>query len=311
MEFSHISVLFDETIKGLDIKDSGIYVDGTLGGGGHSHGILSSGKNIRLIGIDRDHEAIEASKKRLSEFEGSVTFVNDNFSNIKQILNNLQIDSIDGMVLDLGVSSYQLDNKDRGFSYMSDASLDMRMNTNSDFSAYDVVNDYDLDKLTKIFYEYGEEKWSYRIAQFIVERRQKKPIETTLELVDIIKAAIPKGARQQGSHPAKRIFQAIRIEVNDELSILKNTVLDIVDVLKPGGRLAIITFHSLEDRIIKQAFLELSKGCICPKSFPVCVCNNKPKIEVVTRKPILPTKEEENENSRSKSAKLRVAQKLM
>lgn len=310
MEFKHISVLFEETISGLDLKDGGIYVDGTLGGGGHSYGIMSSGKDIRLIGIDQDKEAICAAKKRLSEFGGNVTYINDNFSNIKAILSELEVDEIDGMVLDLGVSSYQLDNAERGFSYMHDAKLDMRMNTEKSFSAYNIVNEYSKEELTRIFYEYGEEKWSSRIAQFICERRKDKPVETTFELVDIIKAAIPQNARQQGSHPAKRVFQAIRIEVNNELGILKSTVEDIVSVLKPGGRVAIITFHSLEDRIIKQAFTKLATGCTCPKSFPVCVCNNQPVVRIITKKPVLPSKEEENMNSRSKSAKLRIAQKL-
>lgn len=310
MEFKHISVLFNETIDGLNLKDGGIYVDGTLGGGGHSHGILSRGKRISLIGIDQDKEAIEAAKKRLEEFEGSTTFVNDNFSNIKYILENLEIDGIDGAVLDLGVSSYQLDNKERGFSYMGDSKLDMRMNREKDFSAYEVVNEYSKEDLTRIFYEYGEEKWSSRIAQFIVEKREKKPIETTFELVDIIKAAIPQKARQEGSHPAKRVFQAIRIEVNNELGILENTVCDIVSKLNPGGRLAIITFHSLEDRIIKKTFQKLAAGCTCPKSFPVCVCNKQPVVAIITKKPILPSKEEEENNSRSKSAKLRILEKI-
>ncbi len=310
MEFKHISVLFDETLDSLNIKDGGVYVDGTLGGGGHSRGILERGKNVRLIGIDRDIEAIKAASERLSEFRDNVTLVNNNFSNIKQILNELNVDKIDGAVLDLGVSSYQLDNASRGFSYMHDARLDMRMNPSDELSAYEVVNSYNEEELTKIFYEYGEEKWSKRVAEFIVEKRKIKPVETTLELVDIIKAAIPKKVRAEGSHPAKRIFQAIRIEVNNELGILKQTVSDIVDVLKPGGRISVITFHSLEDRIIKKAFLDLAMGCVCPKSFPVCVCNRQPIVKIISKKPILPTSKEENENPRSKSAKLRVAEKL-
>ncbi len=310
MEFKHISVLFEETLDALDIKDGGIYVDGTLGGGGHSSGILKRGKNIRLIGIDRDCEAIEAAKGRLAEFGENVTVVNNNFSQIKQILADLEIKEVDGVVLDLGVSSYQLDNAERGFSYMHDARLDMRMNKNDEKSAYDVVNGYTKEELTHIFYEYGEEKWSARVAEFIVEKRKQKPVETTLELVEIIRAAIPKKVRVEGSHPAKRIFQAIRIEVNNELGILKDTVCDIVDVLKPGGRVAIITFHSLEDRIIKKTFSELATGCVCPKSFPICVCNKKPVVRIVSKKPILPTDEEEIENPRSKSAKLRIAEKL-
>lgn len=310
MEFKHISVLFNESIDGLNVKDGGVYVDGTLGGGGHSHGVLSIGKNIRLIGIDQDGEAIEAAKKRLLDFSDKVTFVNRNFSEIKAILEDLGIDKIDGAILDLGVSSYQLDNAERGFSYMHNSRLDMRMNKNNQKSAYEVVNEYSKEELMKIFYEYGEEKWSARIAEFIEEKRKQKPIETTFELVEIIKAAIPKKARVEGSHPAKRVFQAIRIEVNNELGILAKTVSDICDCLNPGGRLAIITFHSLEDRIIKKAFLELATGCTCPKSFPVCVCNRKPVAKVITKKPILPSKKEEEENSRSKSAKLRILEKI-
>ncbi len=310
MEFKHISVLFGETIDELNLKDGGIWVDGTLGGGGHSHGILSRTKSGRLIGIDRDCEAIEAAKKRLAEFDGRVTYVNRNFSEIKDILNNLHIDKIDGAVLDLGVSSYQLDNAERGFSYMHDSALDMRMNRSDNLDAKTVVNTYSKEKLTRIFYDYGEEKWSKRIAEFIEEKRKIKPIETTFELVDIIKAAVPSGARKDGSHPAKRVFQAIRIEVNGELSILKQAVIDFADCLKPGGRLAVITFHSLEDRIVKTAFKELASGCICPKDFPVCVCGKKPVIKIITNKPILPDEDELKENSRSKSAKLRAAEKL-
>ncbi len=310
MEFKHISVLFDETLNSLNIKDGGVYVDGTLGGGGHSRGILERAKNVRLIGIDRDIEAIGAAKERLKEFKDNITLVNNNFSNVKQILAELGISKIDGAVLDLGVSSYQLDNAERGFSYMHDARLDMRMNPSDKLSAYEVVNNYTKEELTKIFYEYGEEKWSARIAEFIVEKREQKPVETTLELVDIIKAAIPKKVRVEGSHPAKRIFQAIRIEVNNELGILKDTVSDIVDVLNPGGRISVITFHSLEDRIIKKAFMDLAMGCICPKGFPVCVCNRQPIVKVISKKPILPTNKEEKENPRSKSAKLRIAEKI-
>ncbi len=310
MEFKHISVLYKETLDGLNIKDGGLYVDGTLGGGGHSCGILSGAKNVRLIGIDRDSEAIEAAGKRLSAFKDRITLVNRNFSDIKQIASELGIAGIDGAVLDLGVSSYQLDNAERGFSYMHDSHLDMRMNRNDKKSAYDVINSYSQNELEHIFYAYGEEKWSARVAKFIVEKRSQKPIETTFELVDIIKAAIPKGARAEGSHPAKRIFQAVRIEVNNELGILKNAVDDFAELLAPGGRLAVITFHSLEDRIIKKAFTDLATGCVCPKSFPVCVCNRQPVVKLITKKPILPSEAEETENSRSKSAKLRVVEKL-
>lgn len=310
MEFKHISVLLEESVKALDIKEDGVYVDGTLGGGGHSYRILAQCPKTALIGIDRDPEAIEAAKKRLNKFSGRVTFVNRNFGEIKDILNELGIEFINGAVLDLGVSSYQLDNAGRGFSYMNNAPLDMRMNRSDDLSAYDVINRYSLDELTRIFFEYGEEKWSRRIADFIIREREKKPIETTFELVDIIKAAIPKKARLDGGHPAKRIFQAVRIEVNGELRILEDAIKDFIDVLAPGGRLAVITFHSLEDRIVKQTFAALAKGCTCPKEFPVCVCGKKPQIRLLTRKPIEPGKEEIENNSRSKSAKLRVAEKL-
>ncbi len=310
MEFKHFSVMLGETVDGLKISDNGIYVDGTMGGGGHSREILSRNKSIKLIGIDQDIEAIGAATKRLGEFEGRFTAVNRNFSEIKEILLELGIEKIDGAVLDLGVSSYQLDNGERGFSYMQDAPLDMRMNRDNPLSAYDVVNTYSLEDLVRIFYEYGEENWSKRIAEFIVAKRTSTPIKTTGELVDIIKAAIPKKARQEGSHPAKRVFQAIRIEVNGELRILEKAISDFLDVLKPGGRLSVITFHSLEDRICKNVFLEKAKGCICPKEFPVCVCGKTPEIKVITRKPILPSEEELELNSRSKSAKLRIAEKI-
>lgn len=310
MEFKHVSVLFDETLDKLNLKDGGIWVDGTLGGGGHSEGILSRVKGGRLIGIDRDAEAIAAAKKRLSAFSERAVFVNRNFSEIKNILEELDIDGIDGAVLDLGVSSYQLDNAERGFSYMHDSALDMRMDRKSGLDAKTVVNTYTKEELTRIFYDYGEEKWSKRIAEFIVEKRKIKPVETTFELVDIIKAAVPQGARRDGSHPAKRVFQAIRIEVNGELKILRQAIADFTDVLKPGGRLAVITFHSLEDRIVKSTFKELASGCTCPKDFPVCVCGKKPRIKILTNKPILPGERELEENSRSKSAKLRAAEKI-
>ncbi len=310
MEFKHYSVMLSETVDALNVTDGGIYADGTLGGGGHSFEILSRGKNIRLIGIDQDKDALSAASKRLSQFGDRVTYINSNFKNISNILDDLGISEIDGMVLDLGVSSYQLDNEERGFSYMKSAPLDMRMNQNAPLSAYNVVNEYSMEQLTDIFYRYGEENWSKRVAQFIVERRKDAPIETTGELSEIIKAAIPKGARKDELHPEKRIFQAIRIEVNGELEILKGAVCDIVKRLKKGGRLSVITFHSLEDRIIKQVFSDLAKGCTCPPNFPVCVCGKKPEIKVITRKPILPSGDELSENSRSKSAKLRVAEKI-
>ena len=309
MDFKHISVLYEESIAALNVRNGGLYVDGTLGGGGHSYGILS-GADCSLIGIDQDTEAIRAASERLKKFDGRFTAVNNNFCNIKSILAELNVSGIDGALLDIGVSSYQLDNPERGFSYMHDAPLDMRMNARGGKTARDVVNTYSVEELTRIFYEYGEERWSKRVAEFIVERRGERPVETTFELVDIIKAAIPQRARSEGGHPAKRIFQAIRIEVNDELEALKKAIADFTDCLNKGGRLAIITFHSLEDRIVKQAFADKARGCICPKEFPVCVCGRKPEIKIISRKPVLPSKEETERNPRSKSAKLRVAEKL-
>lgn len=306
MEFKHISVLLEESVKYLRAEEGGIYADGTLGGGGHSYRILSQSDCSRLIGIDQDIEAIGAAKERLKEFGDRVTYVNRNFCEIKSILDDLGVEKIDGAVIDLGVSSYQLDNAERGFSYMHDAPLDMRMDRRVALSAYEVVNSYSAEDLTKIFYEYGEEKWSKRIAEFIVDRRKDKPVETTYELVEIIKAAIPKSARLEGGHPAKRVFQAIRIEVNGELRILENALRDFASSIKKGGRLAVITFHSLEDRLVKKTFASLAQGCECPKEFPVCVCGKKPVAKVLTRKPILPSEGELSENSRSKSAKLRV-----
>ncbi len=310
MEFKHISVLFDESIDALNIQSGNTYVDGTLGGGGHSEGILSSNDGCFVVGIDQDIEAIGAASARLKRFGDRITIVNNNFCEIKDVLEKLKIEKINGAVLDLGVSSYQLDNAERGFSYMQDAPLDMRMDKSKHLSAYDVINSYSAEDLTRIFYEYGEEKWSKRIAEFILQKRENAPIQTTLELVDIIKTAIPKGARTDGGHPAKRIFQAIRIEVNNELGILRQAILDFVSCLDKGGRLAIITFHSLEDRIVKQTFTSLASRCECPKSFPVCVCNKQSVVKLVTRKPILPSEEEQAQNPRSKSAKLRIVEKL-
>lgn len=309
MEFKHYSVLLKESVDYLNVSADGIYADATLGGGGHSYEILSRGAK-KLIGIDQDRDAISAASKRLEDFGDKLITVNRNFSEIREILDELGIDKIDGAVMDLGVSSYQLDNAERGFSYMHDAPLDMRMNRDNPKSAYDVVNSYSEGELTKIFYEYGEEKWSARIAKFIVEKRNEQEIKTTGELTEIIKAAIPKAARMEGGHPAKRVFQAIRIEVNGELEILKQAVSDFVDALKPGGVLSVITFHSLEDRIVKKTFKELAQGCTCPKNFPVCVCGKTPAVKVLTTKPILPSEKELDENSRSKSAKLRVVVKL-
>ena len=310
MEFCHVSVLLNETIESLNIKPDGIYADGTLGGGGHSFEILSRLSNKgQLIGIDRDTDALEAAKKRLSSFN-NVSYVHSNFSDIKEILHSLSVDTIDGAVIDLGVSSYQLDSAQRGFSYMEDAPLDMRMDRTSPLSAYDVVNTYSEVDLIRIFYEYGEEKFSKKVASIICSQREKKNIETTLELVDIIKRAIPEKFRQKGSHPAKRIFQAIRIEVNSELEPLKKSISDFFDCLAPGGRLAIISFHSLEDRIVKKTFQSFLGTCTCPKDFPICVCGKKATGKIITTKPILPSDEELSHNKRSKSAKLRVCEKL-
>lgn len=310
MEFKHISVLLNESIDALNIKPDGIYADGTMGGGGHSSLIAERlGQDGRLIGIDRDTDALGASRERLKAY-GNVTYVHNNYKNIKYILSELGIDAIDGAVLDLGVSSYQLDSRERGFSYMEDAPLDMRMNRQDSMSAYDVINTYSERELTDIFFSYGEEKFSRKIARIIAERRETKPIETTLELVDIIKTAIPEKFRQKGSHPAKRVFQAVRIEVNGELRDLKGALDDFFESLKPGGRLAVITFHSLEDRIVKNAFNEYATGCTCPKDFPICVCGKIPRGKVITRKPMLPSQEECEFNKRSKSAKLRIVEKL-
>jgi len=306
MEFHHISVLLNECIDNLNIRPDGIYVDGTMGGGGHSLEIAKRLTTGRLICIDQDPNAHEAAGKRLAEYKDRITFVRDNFGNIKSILDSLGIEKIDGMLLDIGVSSHQLDEAERGFSYQQDAPLDMRMNPDRPFSAYDVVNGYDEDELDRVIFAYGEERWARRIAQFIVKEREAKPIETTGELVDIIKKAVPKGARKDGPHPAKRTFQAIRIEVNGELEVLQRAIDDVAARLAVGGRLCIITFHSLEDRIVKEAFRKQENPCICPPQFPVCVCGKKPLGRVITRKPILPSKEELEENPRSRSAKLRV-----
>ena len=310
MEFKHISVLLNECLEGLAIKEDGTYVDCTLGGAGHSSHILKklSSKGT-LIGIDQDNDALKAAKEKLKNYS-NVKFVHNNFYNIDSILTSLDIPNVDGILMDLGVSSYQLDEGERGFSYMKDAPLDMRMDRDRDFSAYDVVNTYSEEDLYRIIRDYGEEKFAKRIAKFIVDRRNDKPIETTLELVDIIKAAIPAKARREGPHPAKRTFQAIRIEVNGELAILNKAIEDGVKHLNTGGRMAIITFHSLEDRIVKLKYRELANPCTCPKEFPVCVCGRKPLVKIISRKAIEPSKEEVEENPRSRSAKLRVLEKL-
>lgn len=310
MEFKHYSVMREECINALNVDKNGIYVDCTLGGGGHSSLIASKLENGRLIGIDQDAEAIAAATKRLSEWSDRVTLVKSNFSDIKTVLEDLGIPKVDGVLFDLGVSSYQLDNADRGFTYRFDAPLDMRMSLEGTLTARDIVNTYSEKELAKILFDYGEEKNARKIACEIVKSRQKEPIETTYQLNDIIKRAFPPSERYGEKHPSKRTYQALRIEVNGELEILENAVRDAVDCLKPGGRIAVMTFHSLEDRIVKQTFASLATGCTCPKNFPICVCGNKPKVKIITKKPILPSKEELEENPRSRSAKLRVAEKI-
>ncbi len=308
--FSHVSVLLQECMDALCIKPDGIYIDGTAGGGGHSHEIASHLTEGKLIALDRDMSAVNAASARLAKFGEHAQVVHSNFSEMAQVCRELGIEGVDGVLLDLGVSSYQLDTADRGFSYMADAPLDMRMNREDTLDAYTVVNTYTEQQLKKIIYDYGEERFAPRIAQRIVQEREKQPIRTTGELVGIIKAAMPASAKEGGHHPAKRTFQAIRIEVNGELSVIEPTIRDAVSLLKPGGRIAIITFHSLEDRIVKQTFASLASGCTCPRDFPVCVCGKKPLVDIISRKPILPGEQELEINPRSRSAKLRVAEKL-
>ena len=310
MEFKHTSVLFLESIRYLNINPEGIYVDGTLGGGGHASGICEklNQKGI-FIGIDRDGDAIRASGERLKNYSCRKVFIRDNYVNIKDILKDQGIESIQGAILDLGVSSFQLDNFERGFSYMQDAALDMRMNREDSLTAEIVVNEYEQNELTDIIKRYGEERWASRIGEFIVRERKKRRIRTTSELVDIIKAAIPASARREGPHPAKRTFQAIRIEVNDELSKLASAVEEFIDVLDDRGRLCIITFHSLEDRIVKETFNRRANPCVCPKDFPVCVCGKKADVKKISGKPVLPTPQELEMNPRARSAKLRVVER--
>ena len=309
-DFHHISVLLEECLEGLDIKPEGIYVDGTLGGAGHSSHIVQRLTTGRLIGIDRDPVALEASGKRLEPYKDRVTLVHSNFCEMKQVLEDLGITGVDGILLDLGVSSPQLDDGERGFSYMTDAPLDMRMNSQDKLSAYEVVNTWSQEELKRILFEYGEERYAPRIASAICRRREEKPIETTLELVDVIRSAMPPQALREKQHPAKRSFQAIRIAVNDELGSVEKAMRDAIPLLNPGGRLAVITFHSLEDRIVKNAMAEAAKGCTCPPNFPVCVCGKKPVVKLISRKPIVATEEELEVNPRSRSAKLRVCEKL-
>lgn len=307
MEFQHTSVLLEETVSSLHIKPDGIYVDGTLGGGGHSLRICEQlSEHGRLIGIDQDDAAIEAAGKRLEAHKDKVTIVRSNYCNMKQCLEELGVHKVDGIVLDLGVSSYQLDNAERGFTYRVDAPLDMRMDRRQTLTARDIVNDYGEMELFRIIRDYGEDRFAKNIAKHIVKAREQKPIETTNELTEIIKQSIPAKVRMTGGHPAKRTFQAIRIELNKELEVLENTLDEMIDLLNEGGRLSIITFHSLEDRIVKSCFRRNENPCVCPPEFPVCVCGKIKKGKVITRKPILPSETELEQNSRSKSAKLRV-----
>jgi len=307
VEFNHVTVLLNETVDSIDVKEGGVYADFTLGGGGHTSLILERGGQV--IGIDRDETAIKNANER---FKGkNFTAVHDNFSNIKNIAKSLGIEKFDGIIADLGVSSPQLDDAERGFSYVHDAPLDMRMDNRDSLTAKDVVNNYSSEELFRIISSYGEERWASRIVDFILERRGQKEIETTFELVDIIKAAIPLSARKDGPHPAKRTFQAIRIEVNGELKILEQAIRDGAELLKKGGKMGIITFHSLEDRIVKTTFASLMQGCTCPKDFPVCVCGNKPSVKSITRKPIVPTETEIEENPRARSSKLRAIEKII
>ena len=309
-EFHHVSVLLDECLEGLNIKPDGTYVDGTLGGAGHSSQIAKRLTTGHHIGIDRDPVALKAAGERLAPFGDKVTLVHSNFCEIKQVLEDLEIEGVDGILLDLGVSSPQLDDGSRGFSYMADAPLDMRMNSEDTMSAYDVVNTWSQDELKRILYDYGEERYAPRIAAAICTRRAEKPIETTLELVDVIRSAMPAQALREKQHPAKRSFQAIRIAVSDELGSVEKVMRDAIPCLNKGGRLAVITFHSLEDRIVKNAMADAAKGCTCPPNFPVCVCGKKPKVKLITRKPIVSGDEELERNPRARSAKLRICEKL-
>ncbi len=308
--FSHKSVLLDECIEALNIKENGIYLDGTLGGAGHSYEIASRLTTGRLIGVDRDRVALKAAGERLAPFAQRVITVHSNFSEIDEILDRLEISGVDGMLFDLGVSSPQLDDASRGFSYMADAPLDMRMNGEDALSAYDVVNTWEYEELRRILYEYGEERYAPAIASAIVKKRTSKPIETTLELVDIIRGAMPAQALREKQHPAKRSFQAIRIAVNDELGSVSKMMHAAISRLNPGGRLAVITFHSLEDRIVKNAMQAAAKGCTCPPEFPVCVCGKTPLVKLISRKPIVSGAKELEENPRARSAKLRVCEKI-
>jgi len=309
-EFHHVSVLLWECIEGLNIKPDGIYVDGTLGGAGHSSEIVKRLDTGRHIGIDRDPVALKAAGERLAPWADKVTLVHSNFCEIRQVLDDLNIEGVDGILLDLGVSSPQLDDGARGFSYMADAPLDMRMNNEDPLTAHDVVNSWPYEELKRILYDYGEERYAPQIASAICRKREAKPIESTLELVDVIRSAMPPAALREKQHPAKRSFQAIRIAVNDELGSVEKVMRDAIPKLNKGGRLAVITFHSLEDRIVKNAMVAASKGCTCPPSFPVCVCGKKPQVKLITRKPIVSSEDELAVNPRARSAKLRICEKL-
>ena len=309
MEFSHIPVLKNETIELLNVKENGVYFDGTLGGAGHSKAIQQKNRIKKLIGVDQDTEALDAAKKNLSEFD-NVVYVNDNFRNIDSILDELNIDAVDGILVDIGVSSYQIDAAERGFSFRQDARLDMRMSRSNSFSAYELVNEYDEEDLVRVIRDYGEEKFARSIARHIIKTRAQKPIETTKELESVILSSVPRYKGQDGRSNVQRTFQAIRIEVNGELDALKEFIDKAVGYLKPGGRLAIISFHSLEDRIVKQKFKELATGCICPPDFPICVCGHKAVAKLVTKHPVEATKEELEINPRSAPAKLRVIEKI-
>ena len=309
-EFYHVSVLLDECIQALNIKPDGIYVDGTLGGAGHSSQIAARLTTGRLIGIDRDPKALKAASERLAPYADRVTLVHSNFSQLDEVLENLGIEGVDGILLDLGVSSPQLDEAERGFSYMADAPLDMRMNSEDSLTAHEVVNTWPREELRRILYEYGEERYAPQIAAAIERRRAEKPIETTLELVDVIRSAMPPAALREKQHPAKRSFQAIRIAVNDELGAVGRVLEVAVPKLNKKGRLAIITFHSLEDRLVKNGMAANAKGCTCPPNFPVCICGNKPKVKLISKKPIVSGSEELERNPRARSAKLRVCEKL-
>lgn len=311
MEFAHTPVLLDETIEGLKIQAQGTYVDCTVGGGGHSLEILKRLPGGHLIAIDQDEEALEAAKKNLASYKDQVTFVHANFKDFNLVLDRLKIDQVDGILMDLGVSSYQLDEPERGFSYHDDALLDMRMDHQANIpTAADIVNTYSEDQLTQIFYEYGGEKWARRIARFIIADRKDHKIQTTLDLVTTIKKAIPKQVRRGSKHPARKVFQALRIEVNHELDVLKKSLESCVDRLKPGGRICVISFHSLEDRIVKNSFRDMTKDCICPPDFPICVCDHVRKLKLVNKKPIQASKEEVETNFRSRSAKLRIGERI-